>query len=73
MFYPSEISSDGIDNENNSVTRNENKAYETEMSNITNIDKLKKAKVVWSIITVLRKTVFITEIVEMRNTKQNMA
>ena len=73
MFYPSEISSDGIDNENNSVTRNENKAYETEMSNITNIDKLKKAKVLWSIITVLRKTVFITEIVEMRNTKQNMA
>ena len=73
MFYPSEISSDGIDNENNSVTRNENKAYETEMSNITNIDKLKKAKVLWSIITVLRKTVFITEIVEMRNKKQNMA
>ena len=73
MFYPSEISSDGMDNENNSVTRNENKAYETEMSNITNIDKLKKAKVLWSIITVLRKTVFITEIVEMRNKKQNMA
>ena len=73
MFYPSEISSDGIDNENNSVTRNENKAYETEMSNITNIDKLKKAKVLWSIITVLKKTMFITEIVEMRNTKQNMA
>lgn len=73
MFYPSEISSDVMDNENNSVTRNENKAYETEMSNITNIDKLKKAKVLWSIMTVLRKTVFITEIVEMRNTKQNMA
>ena len=73
MFYPSEISSDVMDNENNSVTRNENKAYETEMSNITNIDKLKKAKVLWSIMTVLRKTMFITEIVEMRNTKQNMA
>ena len=73
MFYPLEISSDVMDNENDSVTRNENKAYETEMSNITNIDKLKKAKVLWSIITVLRKTMFITEIVEMRNTKQNMA
>ena len=73
MFYPLEISSDVMDNENNSVTRNENKAYETEMSNITHIDKLKKAKVLWSIITVLKKTMFITEIVEMRNTKQNMA
>ena len=39
-----EVSSDVMDSEDNSVKRNENKVYETEMSNITNIDKIEESK-----------------------------
>ena len=39
-----EVSSDVMDNEDNSVKRNENKVYKTGMSNITNIDKIEESK-----------------------------
>ena len=48
--------------EGNSVTRNENKAYQTGISNITNIDKIDGSK-----------TMLIIEIVGEQSAKQNMA
>ena len=44
MLYSFEIFSDVMKDESNSVTRNENKAYQTGISNITNIDKIDGSK-----------------------------
>ena len=44
MLYSFEIFSDVMKDEGNYVTRNENKAYQTGISNITNIDKIDGSK-----------------------------
>lgn len=73
MLYSFEIFSDVMKDEGNYVTRNENKAYQTGISNITNIDKIDGSKNTVTILIVWRKTMLIIEIVGEQSAKQNMA